>query len=479
VRFTGQHLATLSQTGQYQYAPGQNVHYDFVLAKTAGVWLIEQLPQQRTETLMLTESDFEDVYQPRNLFFYAPWQTGQAPSVLVPDPVYAPLQSANSALNTDVATGLVNGLLKGQGGWLSGATASAFPAGTRLLRQVTITGKTAQVDLGGAAAKASSLAVQDMAAQLLATLSDGEYSPPLASHLQLYINNLLQDFFLPGNLVTRVTGGPLSIVTGPGSVGELPSAPKPGTKPTSGLGPDQIGPAVITAVAVSAGQERQQTAVAVQQGHGGCAVDLRSADQSAYRTYQLSQSGSACASLSWDNNGNLWAAADQSVWLFQPNRAPVPVDLAAMSAALQPADEILAVRMAPDAVRAAVLVGTPAGNRLLLTAVRIKGSAGSFGQAVTVGSGLIDPQAMSWYDAYHLAVLATGGIYDVPLTGGAAQQPGFAPQLITTAPPGAATLTTDGSELAVGTSQGQVFAAAVSSPSWSFVANGANPSYPG
>jgi len=185
VQFTGQHLATLSQTGQYQYAPAQNVRYDFVLEKTNDVWLIEQLPS--LHTLLLTESDFEDVYQPRNLFFYAPPAAGQAPSVLVPDPVYAPLQSSNSALNTDLATGLVNGLLKGQGGWLSGATVSAFPRGTRLLKKVVITGRTAVVDLGGAAVHAQFVTVQQMAAQLLATLSDGEYPQPLATRLELYI----------------------------------------------------------------------------------------------------------------------------------------------------------------------------------------------------------------------------------------------------------------------------------------------------
>ena len=476
VRFTGQHLATLSQTGQYQYSPGQNVQYSFVLAKTAGVWLIEYLPPQ--QTLMLTESDFEDVYQPRNLFFFAPWQTAQAPGVLVPDPVYAPLQSANSALNTDVATGLVNGLLNGQGGWLAGATVSAFPPGTRLLRKVTITGKIAQVHLGGAAARASYQGIVDMAAQLLATLSDGEYSAPLASQLQLYINNTLQDIIVPGNMVTRVTTGSLSFVTSQGSIGQLPAVLRPGAKPTAPLSQEQAGAAIITTVATSPGPGRQQELAFAVQQDAGCAVDLRPSGQDAYHTYQLSSTGAPCASLSWDDNGNLWVAAGQSAWLFPPNRAPVPVDLTAMSPAVQPGDSILAVRMAPDAVRAAVLVRTPAGNRLLLTAVRIKGSTASFGPAVTVGTGLPDPLAMCWYDAYHLAVLVTGGIYDVPLTG-AGQQPGAAPPLITTAPPGAETLTADGAELVVGTGQGQLFASAVSAPGWSYVANGSDPSYPG
>lgn len=477
VQFTGQHLATLSQTGQYQYAPAQNVRYDFVLEKSDDVWLIEQLPS--LHTLVLTESDFEDVYQPRNLFFYAPPAAGQAPSVLVPDPVYAPLQSSNSALNTDLATGLVNGLLKGQGGWLSGATVSAFPRGTRLLKKVVITGRTAEVDLGGAAVHAQFVTVQQMAAQLLATLSDGEYSQPLATRLELYIGKTPQDVVVQTGLVTPVATGPVLFVSSTGSVDQLPPAPRSGVKPLARLGPDQLGQVTATAVAASPNPDRpQQLAVAVPNGNG-CAVELKPASQSSYRSYPLSQTGGPCTSLSWDNNGNLWVVAGSSVWLFRPNQGPDAVNLSALSTALRGGGSILALRMAPDAVRAALLVKTTAGTKLLLAAVRLRAGAVSLGQPVSVGVGLTDPLAISWYDAYHLAVLATGGIYDVPLTGGAGQQPGAAPYLFTTAPPGAETLTTDGAELVVGTSQGQVYAGSVSAPGWSLVANGTDPIYPG
>ncbi|MGH3302851.1 MAG: LpqB family beta-propeller domain-containing protein [Streptosporangiaceae bacterium] len=479
VRFTGQHLATLSQTGQYQYAPGQNA-YKFVLAKTNGVWLIEQLPQQ--QTLLLTESDFEDVYQPRNLFFFAPPAGGQTPSVLVPDPVYAPLVSSNSALNTDLATGLVNGLLKGQGGWLSGATVSAFPRGTTLLRKVTITGKTAQVDLGGAAAHAQPITVLSMAAQLLATLRDGEYSLPLASQLDLYIDNSPRPVIPPVGLVPTVASGPVwpvLLVTGPGSVGELPAVPKPPIKPQPRLGPAQLGQADVTAVAASPDQDRPEFAVAVPDG-AGCTVEVRSGSQGAYQSYPLSGSVGPCASLSYDANGNLWAVAGKGVWVMQPSGAPVAVNLSALAAALQPGGQILTLRMAPDAVRAALLVQTSAGNRLLLAAVRLRSGTASFGQPVSVGVGLnAAPQAISWYDAYHLAVLDAGGIYELPLTGGAGQEPGAAPFLFSTAPQGADSLTTDGSEFVVGTSGGQVWAGSVSAPSWSLVGPGADPTYPG
>jgi len=102
------------------------------------------------------------------------------------------------------------------------------------------------------------------------------------------------------------------------------------------------------------------------------------------------------------------------------------------------------------------------------------------GQPVTVGSTTgLNPVAISWYDAYHLAVAGTAGIYEVPLTTGAGQQP--APQLLSALPTAVqvGTLATDGTELVVGTSQGGVYAKAVSSPVWSFIANGLYPVYPG
>jgi hypothetical protein len=482
VKVTGPQVATLSQSGQYQYAQGPAGPYQFVLARTNGVWLIEQLPQQ--QTLMLTESDFEEVYQPRNLFFFAPAPGPETPSVLVPDPVYAPLQSANSALNTDLATGLVNGLLKGQGGWLSGATISAFPAGTRLLKKVTITGKTAHVDLGGAAAHAQPQQVMLMADQLAKTLGDGSYALPLATYVQLSINSTPQYFIGAPDLVPTVPSGPVEMITGTSSIGELPAQPAHGARVQPRLSQAQIGLGTVTAVAASPSSDRpQQLAVAIQNA-GGCAVEEQPGGQGAFKTYPLTISGGQCNSLSYDANGNLWAAAGGGVWVLSPGHPPVAVDLSAMSAAIQPGDKVLALQMAPDAVRAALLISTPtAGNRLLLAAVHVRSGSAAFGQPVAVGTtGLTDPQAISWYDGYHLAVLATAGItegiYEVPLTTGAGQQP--APQLISTLPSAQTlTMSTDGTELVVGTAQG-VYAEAVTAPgSWTFVANGADPVYPG
>ncbi len=482
VRFTGQRLATLSQSGQYQYSPGQDVKYRFILARIDGVWLIKGLPQGQPG-LLLTQSDFEEVYQARNLFFYAPQESAQPAGVLVPDPVYAQLQSSNSALNTSLATGLVNGLLKGQGDWLSTpATWSAFPPGTHLLKQVTITGRIAIVDLGGGAAHATGLQIQEMESQLLATLRDGSYSQPLASHLRLYINNKRQyaDLTSSANLITPVLPGPVFVVTGLSAVGELAASPKPRAVPESAVQPEQVGHQQVTAVAaLPARSHVQRVAVAIRYGTG-CAVLIGTAGEGTYKTYVLAAAGGSCTSLSWDNNGNVWAAAGQKVWVLrQANRRPVAVDITALVAAGPSGAKILALRMAPDSVRAAVLVHTKSGNRLLLAAVRFSGGAVSFGLPVTVGTGADDPVAVSWSDPYHLVVLAGGAVFELPLTGGPGQQPGGSPQSLGTAPSGAVTLTTDGSELVIGTSDGQIFASSTASPGWFPVTTGANPVYPG
>jgi PKD repeat protein len=481
-QLTGQYLATLSQTGQYEYAPGGNVHYVFELEQVNNVWLIDQLP----DSLLLTQSDFEDVYAPRNLFFFAPPAASQPLGVLVADPVFAPLLSSNSALNTDLATGLVNGLLKGPGSWLSGTTVSAFPRGTRLLKKVTITGKTAEVDLGGAAVHAQPITVGEMAAQLLYTLSDGAYSPPLASQVELYIDNRPESIIPSiGTPPAVPTGLPVLLVTDTGGVGELPSAPKPGTKPQQKLSSAQIGQdADVTAVAASPDVDRPATAVGVSTSTGGCTVQVYSGSQGTKQnSYALPGSTKQCASLSYDANGNLWAAAGSGVWFMQPNHAPVAVNTSALTATLH-GGPILALRMAPDAVRAALLVQTSTGTKLLLAAVRLHAGSAALGQPVAIGTeGLNNLQAISWYDAYHLAVLASGGIYDVPLlTGGALQQPEAAPTLLVSAPGGAETLTTNGSDLVVGAYENDqyvVLVGSVSAPTWLQVTAGTYPIYPG
>jgi hypothetical protein len=481
ISFTGQQIATLSPSGQYQYTPGTPV-FSFTLAYINGVWLIDRLPQVR----LLTEADFEQVYRPLNLYYFSGMSlpNSSGPS-LVPDPVYAPVEGTDTALNTTVATGLVEGLFTDQRSWLSGATTTSFPPKT-VLKSLSISDGTATVDLETyqRLQSAQSTAVSDaMAEQIYATLTTASgYSPPVARSVVVnvdgrpaYTGGFARQELVP---VVPYGGGPETIYfqTGQGGVAEL----APGhAVPKKVLTPEQMGQADITALA-SSPTGGSRLAVAVRAGNG-CTVLLGKpgSKSSAYQNYPLATTGGPCTSLSWDSSGYLWAATAHRIWLLQPGRHPQAIKPPDMPGTNSAGYSILALRMAPDAVRAALLVQSPSGppktNSILLAAVEHTGSSASFGPAVTASSGLTDATALAWYNPYYLSVLSVsagiGTIYEVPLTGGALQSLG-------STPPGAESLTTNGTNFAVG-SPTDIWTSPASTVTWGHPITGMNPIYPG
>ena len=108
VGVSGVQLASISANGQYQQVvsgPARKIR--FSLTKVNGQWRITDPPNR----LLLSNSEFHRVYQPRNLYYFD--STGK---ILVPDPVFVPLQ----ATSTDLATN----------GW-SRRSASSRSAGCR------------------------------------------------------------------------------------------------------------------------------------------------------------------------------------------------------------------------------------------------------------------------------------------------------------------------------------------------------------
>ena len=465
VSFTGQRLATLTASGQYLYEPGNPV-YTFRLVRTNGPWLIDRVPKG---VLLLTQADFQDVYQPSNLYFFAPYDPRQSVpqgNLLVPDPVYAPIQGitrTTSASKATLATSLVKGLLQGPGSWLANpATWSAFPVGTTLIgNQVRISGQTAIVNLGGTAVKADLTTAGFMDAQLQATLTDSAYSAPVAHVVRLEIGGKVPYVVPRDSLIGSVVTSPeppVFFLSGPSSVSQLTLGSK-SARPVPAAGPAQIGHAVATTVAAS-GNSPRMLAIAAKAGRG-CAVYVGiSRGSGRYHRYMLSSTGGACTSLSLDRNGNIWATAGQHVWLIGPNRGPVtvglPAGLSAAPVARQKGLRLLALRMAPDGIRAVFLVHTAAGNRILLAAIRNIHGVVSFGPAVSVGTGLLDAGAVGWYGAYNLVVLAGSAdgsaVFEVPLTGGAGQQ-----RQLGTTPDRTQSITTNGTEVVV-SSPGGLFA---------------------
>jgi hypothetical protein len=478
VTVTGQALASLTSTGQYRYQPGSPT-YTFGLEKSAaGVWLIQSLPAG--DPLLLTQAAFEQVFQPRNLYFFGP--AGTPAGNLVPDPVFAPVQGSSSANTTALATGLVNGLILDQHNWLSGATTNAFPVGTTLLG-VTINNLTAQVDLGMSAAIVANLTAADIAQmyeQLRQTLTTSSYSPRVASSVQLAINNKMSR--VSRSQMTAVVP-PVGLRTaslyfaGDGTVNVLrPSGPTPVVTAGPAQLDDQVG---VRAVAIS-WAKRPQLALAVPDGTGCAVLVGTTGSSSAYRRYRLPARTGACTSLSWDEGGDLWAVAGSRIWILRAagpssTRLTGPMQVAAPSGAPSGA-RVLALRMAPDGVRAAMLVHTKDGNSLLMAAAGYGPDSVTFGPAVPVGSApgsdLADPVAVTWYSPDQLVAISQGELYQVPLTGGA-------PLPLGAPPVGADSITSNGYVLAVGTSAGRVYTSPGPDSPWTLVASGSAPAYPG
>jgi hypothetical protein len=471
VEVTGQPVATLTGTGQYLVSSGPPTKpIYFSLIRVDGQWRIDDLP---SSPLLLTEADFQHVYQARNLYYLAP-----SARTLVPDPVFAPLE----ATNTELATGLVNALLQDPAGWLNGAATTAFPAASSQIGQVKIIGPNATVNLGGRAAAASLGQREQMAAQLVWTLTSG----PTGIHsVELEINGRPQQIM--GNqyqlqqtyhawVPAQPAASTLYFIGSSGAVEQMPGA----GQPASGQ------PGHATAVVGEAGTATAPDLSSIAVSPDGRWLAGISADGSAVYTADLSHGGAlrvwkspsgSCTSLSWDSQGDLWIAAGGDLWLMQPGSdSASQVGLTALPAA----DNLTDFQVAPDGVRAAMIVTTPSGTQVQLAAITHSGPSAWAGQPVTLGAGIADPEALSWYGTDNVIVMsggAAGGQLDeVPLNGGQ-------PTAIAAAP-GAVSMTATspgqiGSSVALGLSGGQIMFSAGLGAFQPTHAVGRAPAYPG
>jgi hypothetical protein len=443
-------VATISDIGQEVYHPATRP-YSFTLVQTGGQWRISHMSSQ---ALLLSQDAFKDVYQPRNLYFWSPTYLA-----LVPEPVFAPQQDTYAA----AAAGLVTALLRTNQDrgdnerdrtWLAGATQTGFPPGTTLIgNKVTIAGQTAIVNLGGAAARASSQQVHYMAQQLVTTLTSTSYgAPAIARHVELLVHGKLLDSneqpLPPG---PTPYNGYLYYLASNGTVSEWNGQSSKALRNPVGRSQihfSQSQLAVLTEPTV----DTQLLAGAVSTGasctvyHGALAgtapltptalPDLRSGP---------------CTSVSWDSNGDIWAVTAHGIWVLPPGTPQFLPILSEDGGSLpllpgnSPASyHVLSVRLAPDAVRVAMLVqvdgpgGKPGGPTQVVMAAVTK-THGQFvlGSTVAVGPTLQDPSAISWLDADDLVVLARSELYSVPVNGGA-QDP------ITVSPAGAASVAAAG-----------------------------------
>jgi hypothetical protein len=477
-----QTVATVTRSGQYLPASGGPVGPLLVtLEKIAGQWRISRLPSPTP--LILTESAFQLDYVPHNLYFYGP-----SGSSLIPDPVFVPQQESPAV----PATGLVSALRQPPGGWLQGATSTSFPSGTKLIGGVSISATNAVVDLGGAAARVGKQRLRKMAAQIVWTLTSFSYSPSAITSVQLKINQklvtprlLLRQQYLHwvptrpvptsplGGVFYLDRSGKVSVLSGGARLDRLPWP--------AGARVTQLAVAPEGGAAAPDGRE---IAGIVPRRHGCTIYAGQPSRGSGASSWSLG--GGACTALSFDSQGNIWAAVGPHVWFLPADGgASVPV----MTQFVPPSDTITALRVAPDGVRIAMIVRDPAGlAEILLGALTYSGAVAhkqleiGQGSMQTVGSGIISPSALSWYDTDYLLVLSNAGksssqLYEVPLAGNT-----YTP--INT-PAGVLSVTTTGSAgssepLYIGTAAGQIMTShGTNFLQWRTVTKGTDPVEPG
>jgi hypothetical protein len=433
VKATGLPVATISGSGQYQaYSGSSSQSYPFTLIRTPnGQWRIDKLP---TSQLLLTQADFQHVYQPRDLYFLS--QSGRT---LVPDPVFVPQQ----ATNTDLATGLVNALRQDPTGWLSGAAVTGFPAGSHPIGLVRINGSNATVDLGGKAVTADRQQLEQMAAQLVWTLATG---PTPVQSVELELNNrpvrIIGQYQLPqayqGWVPSQLAGSVLYFIASAGTVQAL-----------SGVGQPGAGQPGRVSAAVGAAGLPSLTSIAVSPD-GRSLAGISAGDAGVYIT-GLSRGASlrewrppsgSCTSVSWDAAGDLWITAGDIVWMLPPgggSAAPVSVDV-------PPGSDVTDFQVAPDGVRVVMVVRGPSGTQVQLGAITHSGPSASIAQpTVIIGAGIPEPDAVTWYGADDVIVLAgspsTAQLDEVPLNGGQPTMittPGAPESVTATSPEGSA-----------------------------------------
>jgi hypothetical protein len=462
VSVTTLRVGTLTENGQPVTSSGPPKQtFNFTLAKLGGQWRISHPPP----TLLLTPDAFQRVYQPRNLYFLA--GSGRT---LVPDPVFVPEPDTT----TQLATGLATALLQNPAGWLSGAAVTGFPAKSTVLG-VKINGLNAIVDLGGKAATATRTQQEQMAAQLAWTLASG---PPSIQAVELEVNGrllqirgtqpqLLENYL--GWMPASSAGSSLYYIGPGGTVRALSGIGPPGSGRLGSVTPvtPPVGTPPLSSIAVSP-DGRWMAGISASGGKAVYTWDLT--HKAAPVRKWLSESG-PCTSLSWDQQGDLWIVAGGSVWLLPPGKDSATV------VSSPPADSVTSFQVAPDGVRA-VMILSP-GAALQLVAIDRVGIP-SFGPPVAIGSGITDPESLSWYDANDVIVLdgnSGGQLWEVPLNGGAPSaiaSQGSIVSVTATNPSGPTT------NIAVGLANGQIMVSSKLGAAFEITrATGQAPVYPG
>jgi hypothetical protein len=435
----------------------------FHLVKTAdGQWRISSAPS----ALLLTQVQFADDYELRNLYFFDPNN-----AYLVPDPVYVPLQ----ATTTSLINALVTDLISPPTDWLADATQSAFPLGTKIIGGVTLAGGTAAVDLGGAIATAPNqrTLLAQVSAQLLWTLIGSGQGGSQVQSVELFVNG--QPKYPPGNS----QGIPVQH--------QSEASYLPATGASSAFYYIDSAGYLCSRNPVTG---KQAQIAKIGTGYSQMAVSPDGKDLAALRDGSLymgsvggplaKRQGSGYTTISWDPTDNLWTTNGGQVLAFRADVSPNSVQARPIAAYVPPPDGglITAVRIAPDGVRVALIKN---GNELTFGAiVWQQGARPGLAAAVRIDLSPFNVTdagftAVTWYGPNDVITLSGSGstLTEYPVNGGTSTS-----QLLDQS---VDSITASwGQELVAGVAEGGMWEAPTLAGAWTAVAvKGVSPTYPG
>lgn len=419
-------LATLNNSGQYiPAASGTRSPAEvFQLQSENGTYRISVLPPAGSGVLM-TSALFHLVYAPRNLYYY-----GLRDDKPLPDPVYVPIQGANQ-----VET-LVNDLRHQPAGSLEGAARTYFPAGAHLAGPPQVFpgptgGRTAIVNIAlPQGTKGTDVA--KMVTQLVCTLTSPVFGPPLFHAVRIKINGRPWAARKPAqNLASYESviphwrrGATAYYLASDGSVHTL--GPKPEHEIPLPRGP-AAGQPLLSQIAMSPDGKHvaglDGAASTVYTDLGGTA---KSRQRSPAAQLQSWLTGDSFSSMSWDALDDLWVVGQvrqsPGVWVLvggqgEPQRVQLP----------RLRGPVTSLRVAPDGVRVAMIIGKGAKAQVWLAAA-MREPDGDFRITRPVPLGgqgptgvLTGVSALTWYDEDHLLAVAgplnATQLWDVPTDG--------------------------------------------------------------
>jgi hypothetical protein len=353
VEVNGKIQAILSEKeGTYAVRPASGSNSSgpkyFTLQKTSGEWRISDAPS----ALLLTQAQFADDYDLRNLYFFDPNY-----HYLVPDPVYVPLQASASTLTTR----LVDYLKSPPADWLSeGATETAFPAAAKVT--AALAGNLATVNVTGTISKAQRAEVMS---QLLWTLVGSGQGASQVQSVELTVNG--KPFYPPGSPVNPVQNQSQA------SYGPATGASMTGASQLVYYLDSAAGELYSNHVGV-AGVAGQQTRVAnIGAGYQQISVSKDGKYLAALRNGELyigpvhgtlaRQQGSGYVTLSWDPTDNLWTTTgtNEQIFVFRAGASPNTRQARPIEATVTSGNSIVsyqytALQIAPDGVRVAMIL---------------------------------------------------------------------------------------------------------------------------